>query len=232
MRLLGVLAVALAACSDPGGIPNRPDASQRPVDATSIDGDGLCHTTVTLKSTMEGHVGGLGGGKGPALACNDTFGERIVGVALYMSDGNTSFGARSADGIRIACATVTIDPSGNATVGAITTHEVTGNGMGGWTPATWTAMQSCPPGAVVVGMQAHTGVNKDLFVNVSIICSQLQPNATPVNPQTIKIVGSLADANNPVQAQCMAGEVVSQFGTWNGFGLDAVDLFCSPSVCR
>ena len=174
MRLLGVLAVALASCSDPGGVSNRPDASQPPVDATGVDGDSTCHSVVTLKSTMEGHVGGNGGGKGPALACDDTFGERIVGVALYVSNQNTSFGARSADGIRIACATVTIDPTGNATVGAITTHDVIGNGMGGWTPATWTAMQQCPPGAVVVGMQVHTGVNKDLFVNASIICSQLQ----------------------------------------------------------
>jgi hypothetical protein len=117
------------------------------------------------------------------------------------------------------------------TVGPMTEHDVSGTGQYGWSPSTWTAMQQCPNGSVVTGILTHTGTNNDLFVDVSIICSQLGPNGAPSNPQTIKVVGSLVNTTNPVQAQCGAGQVLSQFGTWTGAGLDAVDVFCSPSVC-
>jgi hypothetical protein len=231
MRRVISLAAALAACGDPGSVPKLPDG-RLTFDSNLVDGDSSCHTGITLKSTNEGHVGGSGGGKGNALLCDDMFGERIVGVAVQMSNQATVNGGRSAQGLRIGCATVTIEPNGTATVGAITTHDVSGTGQFNWSPSTWTALQQCAPGSVLTGLLAHTGTNNDLFVDVSIICSQLAFDATPSNPQTIHIVNSLTAPTNPKQAQCAGGEVVSELGVWDGAGFDAADLFCSPSVCR
>src|SRR5439155_26131906 len=165
--------------------------------------------------------------------CTDVLGERIVGVAIQMSNQNTLFGGRSAQGLRIACATVTIAPNGTASVGPVTTQEVSGSGLGGWSPSTWTAMTPCLPGYVVTGLIAHTGTTANLFVDVSIMCSQLGANGAPATTsQTIKIVGSQTNVNGPTQAQCDGGEVLSQLGPWTGYGLDGADLSCSLSACR
>ena len=231
MRAHVVLAAALAAC-DAGGTQGTVDAPAIPSDGPGADAEPGCHTVIALKNMFVGHVGGNGGGKGPVLQCNDNFGERIVGVALQMSDQATVFGGRSAMGIRIACATVTIAPDGTPLVGAVETQEVSGTGTSGWSPATWTAIQQCPPGSVLTGMATHTGTNMNLFVDASILCSPLAANAAPGAPQTIHITGSLTNTTNPVQAQCAPTDVVSALGIWDGAGLDAVDVDCSPSACR
>jgi hypothetical protein len=226
-----LVALALAGCGSLGSVQTAPDAPGLPDASSGVDSDLLCHSAITLKNNMAGHVGGGGGGKGPALGCTNSANERIVGVAVEMSDQNTAFGARSAQGIRIGCAPMTISPSGTATLGPISENEVEGTGQYGWSPSTWTAVTQCPSGSVVTGLLAHTGTNNNLFVDVSIICSKLGPNGDTSSPQTIKVVGSLINTAGPSQAQCGANQVVSELGIWDGAGLDAVDLFCSPSVC-
>src|SRR5262245_25884140 len=121
MRLLWVIAVA--GCRFEHGQAGSPrdgmsdDAAvdaprDAPTDARP-DAPMLCH--VGVASTMgadRGRVGGNGGGDNfPPLACQNSV-DRIVGIALKMSDQDTVFGERSAQGMRIACAPVTVDGTG------------------------------------------------------------------------------------------------------------------------
>lgn len=236
MRWTTLLAVA-SACAPSGGIESSaPDAAAAPVSVDarpSLDsGSNVCRVVMPdPSSTNAGIVGGTGGGKGPALACDDVFNERIVGVAMQMSNQATAFGGRSAQGIRIACATVTVDPAGTATIGGVTTHEVSGTGTAMWSPSTWTAMTSCKPGWVVSGVLAHKGTTNNLFVDVSITCSQLGANGALGASETMKVAGSLTNTANPSQVKCPAGTAVSQLGTWTGAGLDALTLFCAAPTC-
>jgi hypothetical protein len=178
-----------------------------------------------------GHVGGSGGGKAPIFGCDSILDERIVGIALQMSNQNTTNGGRSAMGIRIGCARVTIDTSGNVTVGPVKTHDVSGDGRGHWSPATWTPMTSCKPGWAVSGVLAHEGAGGNRFLDVTITCSELVLGGGTGKTETMKVTGSLTDPAMPVQAQCGPGEVVTQFGPWTGAGLDAVDVFCAAATC-
>jgi hypothetical protein len=178
-----------------------------------------------------GHVGGSGGGKAPLLVCGDPVNERIVGIALEMSNQNTTNGGRSAQAIRIGCARVTLDGSGNAQVGPVTTVDASGDGRAHWSPSTWTPMTSCKPGYVLSGILAHEGVAGKLFLDVTITCSHLLLGGNTGETQTIKVTGSLTDSNMPSQAQCMTGEVVNQLGPWTGAGLDAVNVYCAPASC-
>jgi hypothetical protein len=179
-----------------------------------------------------GRAGGSGGGKGPILACDDTVNERIVGVAIRMSNQATTFGGRSTHGIGIACARVTVDASGTAEVGQVKMMEVSGLGTYSWAPSTWGAVTQCKPGWVVSGMRVHTGADANRLLDVSIICSQLGTDAATGMTETKKVAGSLTDANGLDEVKCAAGEVVAQLGTWTGAGIDAVDLSCSRPQCR
>lgn len=227
----------LAACSgiDVGVGPQAlPDAGAVAPDApASVDAAFGCDVVVPRIGGEGGaSVGGTGGSKGPVLACNDFIGERIVGVSVQMSNQNTSFGARSAQGIRLACAAVTIGPDGSAQLGPVTARDASGTGDYGWSPSTWTAITSCKPGWVVSGVLAHTGTTSNLFVDVSITCSKLDSHAAVVSTEKLKVVGSLVNTAGPEEVVCPQGDVVSQVGTYTGAGLDAVTPYCSKPACR
>jgi hypothetical protein len=211
-----------------------PDAGAPEVDA-SVTAESPRGCEVQLKEPTgitRGRAGGTGGGKGPILACDDTVNERIVGVAVRMSNQATTFGGRSAHGIGIACARVTVDAAGTAEVGQVKTMEVSGLGTYSWAPSTWGAITQCKPGWIVSGMRVHTGTGANRLLDISIICSKLGTDAAPGTTETIKVAGSLTDANGLDEAKCAAGEVLAQLGTWTGAGIDAVDLSCSRPTCR
>jgi hypothetical protein len=179
-----------------------------------------------------GRAGGAGGGKGPVIACGDTINERMIGVAVRMSNQVTTFGARSAHGLGIACARVAVGQTGTAEVGPVNMVEVSGLGTYDWAPSTWSPVTQCKPGWLLSGLLVHTGTSGNLFVDVSIVCSQIGADGIAGASETIKVMGSLTDANGPDDVRCAAGEVLVQGGTWTGAGLDAVDLSCSRPTCR
>jgi hypothetical protein len=223
--------VALAACG-PGSSGASPDAAENVTsDAPRLDGNTSCAASVALGDMDRGHVGGPGGSKGPILACDNPLDERIIGIALEMSNQNTANGGRSATGIRIECARISIDPSGSAVVGAISEHDVAGNGKYNWSPATWTPVTMCKPGWVVSGMLAHEGVGGNRFLDVTITCSELKFGGGTGATETMYVTGSLTDSAMPSQAQCASGEVLDQLGSWTGAGLDAVNLLCAAATC-
>ena len=159
----------------------------------------------SLTGTDRGRVGGDGGGDNfPPLECAPS--DRLVGIALRMSDQDTIYGQRSAHGIRIACAPVTIDPAGVGTTGTITTHDVSGNGMYGWSPSQWTPITQCKPGWIMSGLSAHTTNGGDLFLDASITCSQLDVMAATVATETLYVEGSLDEPAGLDMVSCNAGE--------------------------
>lgn len=223
-------------CADGGNVELQPDAAVGEPDAAVMNPEAPRNCDVGLKDPTgvnRGRAGGSGGGKGPVLACGDVQNERIVGVALRVSNQNTVFGARSTYAFQIACARMTLTSDGAAQLGNVTTVEVAGEGTYDWTPATLTAVTQCKPGWVVSGLRVHTGTNGNLFRDVSIICSQLALDGTiGTTTETIKVVGSLTDANGLDEVRCGTGEVLAQLGTWTGAGIDAVELSCSRPACR
>lgn len=233
-----ILFLLLTGCpSDLDGVESGvPDAGLLAPDASDSAGSESSRSCeVALKDPAgitRGRAGGTGGGKGPALACGDLANERIVGMAVRMSNQATLFGARSAHGIAIECARVAINTAGVAEVGTPQRIEVSGLGTYDWSPSTWTAPTMCKPGWIVSGLRVHTGADNNLFRDVSIICSQLGADGAAGATETIKIVGSLTDANAPDEVTCAPDEVLAQLGTYTGAGLDAVDLSCSRPTCR
>jgi hypothetical protein len=227
---------AVIGCAGGDDVELAPDAAVVSVDAAATTPEVPRDCEVQLKDPTginRGRAGGTGGGKGPVLACADVTNERIVGVAIRMSNQATIFGGRSAHGMQLACARVTVSGAGNAELGPVTTVDVSGLGTYDWSPSTWTAVTQCKAGWVVSGLRVHTGTNGNLFRDVSILCSQLAADGTiGTEAETIKVVGSLTDANGPDEVRCGSGEVVAQFGTWTGAGIDAVDLSCSRPACR
>lgn len=211
-----------------------PDAGAvQPDGAAKADSPSGCDVLLMDPTGVtRGRAGGTGGGKGPILACDDTANERIVGVAVRMSNQATTFGGRSTHGVGIACARVNIDPAGNPVVGPAKMLEVSGSGVGSWTPSTWGAVTQCKPGWIVSGLRVHTGVDANRLLDISIICSKLGADAAAGASETIKVAGTLTDANGLDEAKCAAGEVVAQLGTWTGAGIDALDLSCSKPTCR
>lgn len=235
MRSLLLVLTTTCACAAGHIDEAGPDAgAPPPADAAvGVDGsaDAGCRVYVPGASTDRGKAGGTGGSKNP-LQCDDVFNERIVGIALQMSNGATVFGGRSAQGIMIECAPVTVDPAGTAQVGTANTKQISGTGQFGWSPSTWTQITHCPPGSVLTGVLAHRGSSDNRFLDVTMTCTQLDAGGKLGASKALKIVGSLVDATSPSQASCGAGEVVSSLGAWTGAGLDAVSLFCGAPACR
>ncbi|MBA3395279.1 MAG: hypothetical protein H0T89_21705 [Deltaproteobacteria bacterium] len=234
MRWIPFAVIAVASCAAAEeGVEQGPDAGTRQDAAPPDGGDGSCKSAISnIAGVFRGHVGGTGGGKGPPLACEDISDERIVGVAVRMSNQTTLNGGRSAHGLEIACANVTIGADGTPVVGPIRMREVNGSGANSWSPSTSTAVTECKPGWVVSGVRAHTGTNQNRFIDVSIVCSQLGSDGAPGTSEVRRVVGSLIDPVNPKESRCAAGQVVAQLGTWIGSGLDAVDLYCAAPSCR
>lgn len=223
-----------------GGVEDLEIASQP--DAGAPEGDAAVRTPeaprgceALLKDPtgiLRGRAGGGGGGKGPVITCGDAVNERMIGVAVRMSDQATTFGAPSAHGLGIACARVTVGQTGTAEVGPMSMVEVSGLGTYGWAPSTWTPVTQCKPGWMLSGLLVHTGTSGNLFVDVSIVCSQIGADGTAGASETIKVMGSLTEPIGPDEVTCSAGEVLAQLGAWTGAGVDAVDLSCSRPTCR
>jgi hypothetical protein len=230
-----VLLFALAGCSSGGGDDTVTIDAAVKMDAAGTDDATPLGCDVVMPDPVgidRGKVGGTGGSKGAALFCKDVVRERIVGVAMQMSNQNTAFGGRSAQGIGIGCATVNIDRGGMPHVGSIDMRQVSGFGGSGWTPSTWTALTQCKPGWIVTGILAHTGAMANRFLDVTITCRKLNADASLGVSETLKVAGSLVDANGPDQVQCGATESLAQIGTFDGAGVDAIELFCGRPACR
>lgn len=194
----------------------------------------VCHVGVTTTpGTDRGRAGGNGGGAnfGP-LRCNAA-NERIVGIGIRMSNQNTVFGVRSARGLSIACATVTIDPNtGAGTTGTTYTKEVMGNGNQGWEPSTSFAPTLCPAGMIVSGLRTHSGENENIFGNVDFRCSKLDgANAATVMTQLVHVNGSLDEDQNEDTVNCGTNEILYEMSNRTGTGFDSANLWCAPATC-
>ena len=157
----------------------------------------------------------------------------MVGIAIRMSNGNTLYNARSAHGMTIACAPVSIDRNtGVRTTGTVTTYERMGSGAEGWSPSTQSAVAMCPPGEVVNGLQTRVGSNGNLYKEVRFRCAQLDGNAATVaSPNVIYVQGSLTEPNGIDTVNCAANEIVTQYSVRTGSGFDSANVFCSPARC-
>ncbi len=216
-------------------IASQPDAGVPAGDAAVGTPEASRGCEAVLKDPTgisRGRAGGAGGGTGPVITCGDTVNERMIGVAVRMSDQATVFGARSAHGLGIACARMTVGQTGTAELGPVSMVEVSGLGTYDWAPSTWTPVTQCKPGWMLSGLLVHTGTSGNLFVDVSIICSRIGADGAPGASETIKVAGSLTETNGPDEVKCAAGEVLAQLGTWTGAGVDAVELSCSRPTCR
>jgi hypothetical protein len=216
-------------------IASQPDAGVPEADAADRPSEASRGCEALLKDPtgiVAGRAGGAGGGKGPVITCGDPVNERMIGVAVRMSNQATVFGAPSAHAVGIACARVTIGQTGTPDVGPVSMVEVSGLGTYDWAPSTWTPVTQCKPGSMLSGLVVHTGTGGNLFVDVSIVCSPLGADGTAGTSETIKVMGSLTDANGPDEVKCAAGEVLAQVGAWTGAGIDALDLSCSRPTCR
>ena len=176
-------------------------------------------------------VGSDGGSANfPPLACANP-GDRIVGIALRMSDQTTLYGQRSAQGMRIGCASVTVGGSGMVTLGTLAAYEIVGDGTFDWAPSTWTPMTQCKPGWILAGMSTHTTDDDDLFLDVSITCAQIGPTGSVVATEVIYVDGSLNENQGADSATCNSGEIVTRMPNRSGAGLDSVNLFCTTPTC-
>lgn len=236
MRHLSV--VLLAGCSFSTSVTAEPTdaasddaAVDAPTEAALLPSCAVGVTTTP--GTDRGRVGGNGGGSnfGP-IRCTTTT-DRIVGIGLRMSDGNTLYNARSAHALLIACAPVTIDPNtGTGTTGTVYTVEVSGSGAEGWSPSTLTPITTCPAGMVLDGLQTHTGPNANLFNNVNFRCARLDgTTAQTVANQVVHAAGSLTETQGTITVNCRANEVVYEMSNMTGSGFDSVNLFCAPAAC-
>jgi hypothetical protein len=204
---------------------------------TAIDAAGLASGVSCLVGTASsigsdrGKVGlSAAGASVRPLACDGD--ARLVGLALDMSNKHVlTQSTGSARGIRIGCAAVTVDAS-NGHTGLVTTKDIEGTGDAGWSPSTMTELAVCPPGAVVSGLQVHSGSSGILFVDATMTCSVFAVTGQLTITTSVPIAGSQSEPLNPSQAQCSAGEHVVSMTTNTGFGLDSVRLFCAPTICK
>ena len=200
-------------------------------DSGVVDGGATtaCDVVVELPETNAGQVGASGGSPGPTLEC--PAGSEIVGVAVRMSDQNTSNGGPSAVGFTLACAPVAFVPTG-VTVGPETLPEVMGTGQFGWTPATQSTITRCQPGWLVSGLSASRGASGNRFIEVNLTCTELLPTGMTTGvPRDTYVMGSLQEAGTVDTVACPAGQVVRRLGTRIGAGLDAVSLLCGAPAC-
>lgn len=234
----GLVASVLAGCSFQHGEYLGPDdaatdgAGNGAPDAMVDASESACHVDVASATGMaRGRVGGAGGGANfPPLACANAS-DRIVGLALRMSDQDTLYGQRSAHGIRIACAPVTVLGSGVGMTGSVTTYDVSGTGTNDWSPSTWTEITQCKPGWIVSGLSAHTTDDQDLFLDATITCSQVTRTGGLGTSEMLDVAGSLDEQQGLDAVSCDPGEILVRFTERTGSGLDSVDLYCTTPTC-
>ena len=215
----------------PGPDASADGTTPAPIDAQLLP---LCGVGVTTTpGANRGRVGGDGGGDNlPVMRCNQPL-DRIVGIGIRMSNQNTVFGARSARGLTIACATVTVDPNtGVGVTGTTYTVERMGNGNQGWEPSTLAAPTLCPAGMAVNGLRAHTGQNENIFSNVDFRCAKIDgTNAATTASQLVHVNGSLDEDQNEDTVNCGTNEIVYEMSNRTGTGFDSATLFCAPASC-
>jgi hypothetical protein len=227
MRLLAVVLVS--------GCGFQPDAvagdAQREIDAP-LDAHVIlpsCNLAVAATGDDAGRIGDSAGGTAaPALACPSL--QPMVGVALLVSDGVAGGPQeRSAQGIVIACAPVTIgSPS---TTGPATMIMVMGNGGASFAPAHSTGFTNCPPGAVISGLAVHSGQFNSAFIDATITCAMLNTAPQIVGVSDVYVAGSLTEPLNPNGATCPVGEIASSFVPRIGAGLDSLEMSCAVPTC-
>lgn len=225
------LLVGLVGCSF-----TAPDAMTGGADApTDTSARTSCHVVGASPSRVAGTVGlSTGGGVHTDLRCDP--GTVIVGVAFDMSDQPVNGqNARSARGIRIACAIVTID-SGGPTSTIATTREAEGNGGASWSPSTFTFPALCTAGGVVSGLSAHGGTTSNvtnLLLDTAVTCTQLDRGGEQIGSYAIAIVDGLqGQGMNPSSVQCATGEQLVGLNANAGAGLDSLVATCAPTGCE
>ena len=196
-----------------------------------IDGEtASCTIAPTGLATDRGKVGlSNGGGFLQQLACDGS--DKIVGIAIDLSDGLADGVTRSARGIQIACAQVTIDGAGGH-VGVVRTKQISGNGGSGWSPATLSPIARCPDDAVVSGLAVHGSPNVNYFLDATMQCSKFDNAGNFAGTSLVAIAGSGTDNTNPSSAECQNGEQVTQLTGNTGAGLDSVRLQCRQTICQ
>jgi hypothetical protein len=208
-------------------------------DAHAVDAPGsdapdasnlTCRVGAGLIGSDEGQVGlSTGGGRKTNMACLGS--DRITGIALYMSQQPVNGGdTDSAQGIRIACAPITIDHTGGHT-GAVYTMDDVGSGGAGFTPAALTALASCADGASVTGMQVYGSHYADLMLSATIYCTGIAATGKSTTTVAVPIAGSGTDTMNPSMISCPADDQIVTLVPNTGAGLDSVEVFCAPTQC-
>ncbi len=206
-------------------------AVDAPEGSDALDASNLtCKVGAGLIGTDEGQVGlSTGGGTKMALACLAT--DRIIGVALYMSEQPVNGGdTDSAQGIRIACAPITIDHTG-AHTGAVYTIDVVGVGGAGFTPAALTGLAECADGTAVTGMQVYGSHYRTLFLSATIYCTGIDITGRSTTTVAVPIANTGSDTMNPSMVSCPPNDQILTLVPDTGAGLDSVEVFCAPTEC-
>lgn len=223
--LVGLVGCSFApqtAGADAAGSDDAPPGEDAPV--------ATCHVAVSGSGTDAGKVGhSTGGTVQSPVPCPGS--EPMVGVALLVSD-NVAGGPqeRSAQGIDISCAPVTVAATGST--GSATTIEAIGNGGASFSPSQSTGVTTCPPGWVISGMAVHSGQFQSAFIDMSLVCVQLDNRAQMIGRQVVYVAGSLTEPLDPNGVECGAGEVVVTVAPALGAGLDSLELACAAPICE
>jgi hypothetical protein len=234
VRVASILGIGLAVggCRSLIGIDDpvvaAADAPPLLPDVRAPDAPSACRIGFTGLLFDRGRVGGVGGFSSPALTC--ATGEMVVGIGVRMSDAGVNMTSkRSAHGLVIACASVTIGAAG-AVVGAITTFEAMGTGAAGWAPSTLSPPTMCEPGSVVTGLEAKSGGGL-LFLDITMACSALTATGVPMASVPRHVDGSLTEASGDSSVTCGAGEALVELAPRTGAGFDSAELSCAATEC-
>jgi hypothetical protein len=236
--------VVLAGCSfeaSPGAVDATATVDGRAVDAqqqdaATIDAAVPDAAAVTCKlrakpNTLQlrSRVGGGGGGGPTNLVCPAN--EFPIGYGFDISNNNTENGGRSAYKVTQQCAPLGLRDS-TLIVGTLSTPVVKAGGGGAmWTPATATAIITCPANSIMVGLKAFTGPDNVLFANISIKCREIMDVDLFGTEQLVAIPGTSNSNQGADEATCNSDEVLSFVETRSGAGIDSLQLQCVQLEC-
>lgn len=214
--------------SPTGGDGRASDAPK--VDAPSDAAVAVCKlrakpTTLRLGS----RVGGNGGGAASDLACPAN--EFPIGYGFDISDNNTEFGGRSAHKVTQQCASLQLH-NAELTAGALSPVVTkAGSGVARWTPATATAVVTCPANTIMVGLKAFTGTTGLLFANISIKCRAITA-ADIFGPDQLVAIPNTSNLNQGAdEGTCNNDEVLAFMEVRSGAGIDSLQLQCVQLEC-
>jgi hypothetical protein len=234
--------VVLVGCRQVLGIddPIQPPAdasNNNKVDAPPVDGSPmpLC-TFIAAANPMAGSsLGGTSGSQQSDLVCPK--GSLPIGIGLSITanlqpEGGGNAGEVLVAGIGVQCGTVGVAVDGGSVVTPtmLMTFMAMGN-CAGWTPVTLQSVVRCPPGSVLVGLNANGG-SLSLFNSVSLVCEVVDGNGNIGGDVTILPVGMPTNSNRPETATCPQDMAVVQFGLQANCGIDELTPQCAPLVCQ